>query len=344
MNPTPASSRPFGRGHDDRTRAVERRRKLGQARKRGPVALARLAGKALLLALLGVLALASFAPGALSWRLVSNYVAIPAVSATVETTVVLSGSGPQVEDVRSIAVDQSGALFIAQGPSGRLLVFPRGLAGAAIAFPGPDAADSPQATALAVGPDQTLHVLDSVNGTLSQLTTGGNLLRSDQKALYGATALAIDDELSTYVALPRRGLILKFDSDGQPDLGWGDRPGTASVANVDALAVTGDRLYAATGTDILELDRRGRVMGAHRPVVAPSKLAAGPDGQLFVADARSARIWLRDPQGSAADRRLRLSDSAPAYGPSRGLAVAGDRLYAAVADRVSVYHLPAALR
>jgi sugar lactone lactonase YvrE len=213
-------------------------------------------------------------------------------------------SSTATRDPNGIAVDRAGNIYIAEIGS-KHLVHKLGADGTFIAewatgFYGP--------RRIAIGPDDSIYVVDSGNNRIVKFSPDGQVLASwgsggsGNGQFTGLSSVAVDAANNkVYVADPINSRIQVFDSNGKflnkwsvPE--WGQAMGYEDLA-VDSQ--TG-RLYASSAhmSTILIFDLQGNRLGTLTPTPpdkldGPSALALAKD-KLFVLNAASARVSVID--------------------------------------------------
>jgi len=263
------------------------------------------------------------------WRVVSGGFLSPTLAAPPGTPP--RAGGMYVKFIAPSAVALRGPdLLVADVASGRLwrvdaaLNQLSGVAGALVA-PG---------VAVALGPDLSAWVLDSVGRQVLRFVRDGRLMQTWRAPLAGSSpvALALADGGST---------LLLADGLGAQ---WADLRGPSSagvmvaprnsagtrVSGVDAIASLGDELVVLDrlGAAVHRVSRDGRVLATlgRGELTQPSALATDRDGHVYVIDtAQSTLVVLRE--GDVTQRF-----AAAELGLSRLAAIATDERTLALAD------------
>lgn len=157
---------------------------------------------------------------------------------------------------------------------------------------------------IAIGPDDSIYVVDSGDNRIVKLSPDGQMLASwgsegtGDGQFRGVSSVAIDSGSNkVYVADPVNSRIQVFDSNGKLLTKW-SIPEWAKPLGFEDLAVDPDRgrLYASSAhmNVILVFDFQGNRLGTVRPTPpdkldGPSALALGKD-KLFVLNTGSPRV------------------------------------------------------
>jgi len=249
-----------------------------------------------------------------------------------------SGKG-QFDNPRGIAIDSAGNMFVADTDNGRIEKFsqngtfvtsigpfeaPNGIAidragniyvaevGSKhrIQKLGPDGTFIAQwapglygPRKIAIGPDDSIYVVDSGDNRIVKFSLAGQVLASWGSAgtgdgqFRGVSSVAVDPTNKVYVADPMNSRIQVFDSNGKLLTKW-SIPEWAQPLGFEELAVDPDRsrLYASSAhmSGILVFDLQGNRLETVAPTPpdkldGPSALALAKD-KLFVLHTASARV------------------------------------------------------
>ena len=225
-------------------------------------------------------------------------------SGTFLSTIGTKGTGRgQLAEPNGISIDRAGNIYVAEVASNHRVqkVAPDGTfiaewKGPAPGFYGP--------RRIAVGPDDSVYVVDQGRTRIVKFSPGGQVLAtwgsggSGDGQFDDPTSVAVDPRTNkVYVADPRNKRIQVFDSAGRfltkwPVPEWGQPVGFEDLA-VDA---DRDRLYASSAhmNTILIFDLQGNRIGTLAPtppdkLEGPSGLALAKD-KLFFLNAASARV------------------------------------------------------
>jgi len=208
----------------------------------------------------------------------------------------------QFEEPNGIAIDRTDNIYVAEigskhrvqklGPDGTFI------AESAAALYGP--------RKIAIGPDNSVYVVDSGHNRIVKLSPDGQALASwgsegtDDGQLRGVSSVVIDPTNNkVYVADPVNSRIQVFDSNGKFLSKW-SVPEWREALGFEDLAIDPDRsrLYGSSAhlSTILVFDLQGNRLGTVTPtsperLEAPSALALAKD-KLFVLDAGTARVSL----------------------------------------------------
>jgi len=255
-----------------------------------------------------------------------------------------NGKG-RFESPRGIAIDSAGNIFVADTGNGRIQKFsPNGTFVTSITTTDPhgiaiDRAGNvyvaeigskhcvqklaPDGTSIAqwapglygprriaVGPDDSIYVVDSGDNRIVKLSPAGHVLASwgsegsGDRQFRGLSSVAVDPTTNkVYVADPVNSRIQIFDSNGKLLTKW-PIPEWAQPLGFEDLAVDPDRgrLYASSAhmSTILGFDLQGNRTGTLTPhppdrLDGPSALALAKDN-LFVLNSGSARVSVVDLQ------------------------------------------------
>ncbi|MCA9447580.1 MAG: NHL repeat-containing protein, partial [Candidatus Omnitrophica bacterium] len=177
---------------------------------------------------------------------------------------------------------------------------------------------------MASDPSGNLHLVDSLNGRVVVLSLAGEKVREygspgagkgefKVDGAWGPSSVAVDSEGNSYVTDTWNNRIIKFDTEGNPALSWGnvgnvDRPYPNLFFFPRAIAVGPDGLIYVADTghhDIKVFDGEGkkiRTIGergiSKGQFDEPVGLKFGPDGSLYVCDTGNERIQVFRPNGS----------------------------------------------
>src|SRR6476469_7841969 len=213
------------------------------------------------------------------------------------------GSGPvELADPNGIAIDRSGNIYVAEidskhrvqklGPDGKFIAeWAPGLYGP---------------RKIAIGPDDSIYVVDSGRNRIVKFSPDGQVLASwgsegtGDGQFRGLTSVAVDPKTNkVYVADPIKSRIEVFDSNAKFLSKW-SVPEWREPLGFEDLAIDSDngRLYASSAhlSTIFVFDLQGNRLGAVTPtppekLEAPSALALAKD-KLFVLNTGSARVSL----------------------------------------------------
>jgi len=205
-------------------------------------------------------------------------------------------------DPNGIAVDRAGNIYVAEigskhrvqklGPDGRFITeWAPGLYGP---------------RKIAIGPDDSIYVVDSGRNRIVKFSPDGQVLASwgsegtGDGQFRGLTSVAVDPKTNkVYVADPINSRIEVFDSNAKFLSKW-SVPEWREPLGFEDLAIDSDkgRLYASSAhlSTIFVFDLQGNRLGAVTPtppekLEAPSALALAKD-KLFVLNTGSARVSL----------------------------------------------------
>jgi DNA-binding beta-propeller fold protein YncE len=207
-------------------------------------------------------------------------------------------------DPNGIAVDRAGNIYVAEigskhrvqklGPDGRLI------AAWAPGLYGP--------RKIAIGPDDSIYVVDSGRNRIVKFSPDGQVLASwgsegsGDGQFRGLTSVAVDPKTNkVYVADPTNSRIQIFDSNGKFLTKW-SVPEWRRALGFEDLAIDSDkgRLYASSVhlSTIFVFDLQGNRLGAVTPrppekLEAPSAVALAKD-KLFILNSASARVSVID--------------------------------------------------
>ena len=208
-------------------------------------------------------------------------------------------------DPHGIAIDRAGNIYVAEigskhhvqklGPDGKLISeWAPGLYGP---------------RKIAIGPDDSIYVVDSGDNRIVKLSPNGQVLASCGSAgtgdgqFRGVSSVAVDPTNKVYVADPMNSRIQVFDSNGKFLTRW-SIPEWAQPLGFEDLAIDPDRgrLYASSAhmNTILVFDLQGNRLGTVTPMPpdkleGPSALALAK-GKLLVLNSGSARVCVIDLQ------------------------------------------------
>jgi uncharacterized protein (TIGR03663 family) len=185
------------------------------------------------------------------------------------------------------------------------------LAGAQIiGGPGQGPGQFQQPRGMAVGPDGSLYVVDSMNDRIERFGPGGELLGtfgsngSGDGQFNKPGGICVDRSGFVYVADVWNHRIQKFTANGEFVLAWGKEPDFYGPRDV---VVTQDNRVFVTDTghhkvvcytDRGEYIREWGVKGTrYRQFTEPVGMALGADGTLYVADTGNRRIQAFDTEG-----------------------------------------------
>ena len=162
---------------------------------------------------------------------------------------------------------------------------------------------------IAIGPDDSIYVVDSGDNRIVKLSPNGQVLASCGSAgtgdgqFRGVSSVAVDPTNKVYVADPMNSRIQVFDSNGKFLTRW-SIPEWAQPLGFEDLAIDPDRgrLYASSAhmNTILVFDLQGNRLGIVTPtppdkLEGPSALALAK-GKLLVLNSGSARVCVIDLQ------------------------------------------------
>ena len=212
-----------------------------------------------------------------------------------------SGHG-QLADPNGIAIDRSGNIYVAEIDS-RHRVQKLGPDGTFVAAWAPGLFGPRR---IAIGPDDSIYVVDSGRNRIVKFSPDGQVLTtwgsegSGDGQFSGVSSVAVDPRTNqVYVADPLNKRIQVFDPTGRfltkwPVSEWGQQLGFEDLA----IDPDRDRLYASSGhmNIILVFDLQGNRIATLAPtppdkLEGPSGLALAKD-KLFVLNAASARVSL----------------------------------------------------
>lgn len=291
--------------------------------------------------LLGLLVAVTLWPAYGGWRLIAAYAAIPLHEVDLVRELSADGRlGPGIQGGVGVALDEDGAVFVADPNTQRVFAFDDGTSESArIVLSGAPATPWD----VAIGPRGNLLVVDRVTGTLVVATREGQTETSFRVAMGQPVAIAVDRHGSIFVADPGAERIRKFLADGEVDRAWGDSadPGTVRLPTVHGLACVGDELIAASGLDggtLVRYDAGGSVLG-RKPVIGNvGHLTATPTGALFMSDISADRVWILDREGATIGRVVGPNGDEALFRQPRDLAATDDgHLFVLNITRLSVY-------
>ncbi len=209
-------------------------------------------------------------------------------------------------DPNGIAVDRAGNIYVAEIGS-KHRVQKLGLDGTFIAEWAPGLYGPRK---IAIGPDDSIYVVDSGRNRIVKFSPHGQVLAtwgsggSGNGQFKGLSSVAVDPiNNKVYVADPINNRIQVFDSNGKFLSTWAV-PEWGQAVGFEDLAIDPDRgrLYASSAhlSNILVFDLQGNRLGTLTPTPpdkldGPSALALAKD-KLFVLNAGSARVSVIDLQ------------------------------------------------
>ena len=208
----------------------------------------------------------------------------------------------QFEAPNGIAIDRAGNIYIAEiGSKHRIQKL--GADGTFIAEWAPGLYGPRK---IAIGPDDSIYVVDSGRNRIVKFSSDGQVLASwgsegsGDGQFIGLSSVAVDPTTNkVYVADPVNSRIQVFDSNGKFLSKW-SVPEWREALGFEDLAIDPDRsrLYASSAhlSTIFVFDLQGNRLGAVTPTPpdkldSPSALALAKD-KLFVLNAGSARVSL----------------------------------------------------
>ena len=211
------------------------------------------------------------------------------------------GATSQSTNIRSVATDASGNVFIGEHDSGTIQKFsPTGQFLLQWAVPGAGNGQGDWLSGLAIDAVGSVYVTDAFHSRVMKFSSAGAYL-SDLPGGFGQpTGVAIDGAGNIFVADYDR--VRKFSSSGLPLLEWGSSGsgpghfGEAFGIGIDRSAgfvyvsdLTNPRVqqFNTLGGFISQWGQPGTGAGA---LVCPEAVSVGPDGDVFVADGCSSRI------------------------------------------------------
>jgi len=219
-------------------------------------------------------------------------------------TPLLSFQETFLENPDSIAVDDGGAIYVADSVRGTVWIFlPSGQSYRSLRLPRHAGAENP--LSVAVGDDGVIDVLDTGADKVFTYTPRLRFLRSWQPAAAAPgpagwpAAIAAASDGYLYALDPPANRILRFDSDRRLvsviDAGAGGMgrqlSGEFSVSGgfIFAMDSNGHTLHAWTtdGTPKFDSDLTPQLGPGERPALP---LAAGPRGELLVLDGPDSRV------------------------------------------------------
>lgn len=192
---------------------------------------------------------------------------------------------------------------------------------------------------IAIDTHCNLYVADSARSHIVKLDQNGHLLDTwgDSSVFSELASIAVDPNDNLFVADLGTRRVTKFDPAGQVRLVWaascsGVAAACLEVANTtfDTLAIAIDgvgRLYILANAELLQLSSDGPVLArwsgsSGTGLKTPSAVGLDTAGNIFVADAGSARVQKLSPDGellaSFATQASRPGQASPA---PHGLAI-----------------------
>lgn len=179
-----------------------------------------------------------------------------------------------------------------------------------IGGPGQALGQFQQPRGMAIGPNGSLYVVDTVNSRVQRFSPQGDPLGafgsagSEPGQFKDPGGIAVDKDGFVYVADVWNHRIQKFTADGQFVLTWGKEPdfyGPRDVAvSSDGRIYVSDTghhkivSYSSTGEYLQEWGVKGT---RHRQFTEPVGLAIGPDQLIYVADTGNRRVQVFDLNG-----------------------------------------------
>ena len=283
-------------------------------------------------------------PALYGYRVIRGYASLPTVPVSRQRDVAIRTPNVMpILDGRGIAVTANGDIYAIDMVTGRLISFENGTSPTErVIVPrrGTERLHEPQS--LCVGPDGLIHVLEKLTGTVSTFDRSGRTISAHQMVSPGDGVLTVDADGNLFVCDNRDGLIRKFRPGGHPDFAWGDdkTPGAAPVADVMGLTASRGELYATVAGQnvIVRLDADGREIGRTRALGNVGTLAADPDGQLYMGDSLTGRVWTIDREGRTRARLVGADGDQEIFENPSALAVSGDgNLYVMAGMSIAVY-------
>jgi DNA-binding beta-propeller fold protein YncE len=226
------------------------------------------------------------------------------------TYAVAEGTIPPLSSPRGIAVDGTGALYVTDLGTHRLVKFNAdGTLDKAWGTPGDKPGQFKEPSGVAVDAQGSVFVADAWNGRIEKFTAQGEYLGeigSKAGNFYSPRNVAVDAQGFIYVADTGNSCVKKFDADGNLVKRWGEfGPGRDRFQETFGVWVdkknqvyVGDagnrriKIYTADGKYLREIRPKGWRTGTSWPLVA-----VDPAGRVFASDVQNNMIWIYDAQG-----------------------------------------------
>ncbi len=284
-----------------------------------------------------VLVVATIAPAVWCWALISHYDAIAHVAVVPERDIVFRGAdGRTITDGQTLVMDDTGALYLADFGSNRVLAFPdRTSTSGRVFAPTTDQDPVRRPYGLGVSPDGNLLAIDGITGLVNVYDRQGTILRTMQLGSR-ARLISVDELGRIYVADSGAHRLKRFLPNGEPDPSWGKLsiPGTVAPGPVIGMVVERDRVYIAIPKALIVLNEQGDEILRTQPVGNAGQLTRGPLGTLLMSDEPTSRIWWLDRNMQTIGRVVGADGTQRVVTQPRGLVVTPNATKIYVVNRI----------
>jgi hypothetical protein len=168
---------------------------------------------------------------------------------------------------------------------------------------------------IAADPDGSLWVAEANDSRAQKLTTSGSAL-NEITSLEPPWGVAVDGAGGVWLAYPAGGAVAKFSNAGMALFQADPSESGLAFSNPEALAVdkAGDAFVGDTSNDrILVFNSAGQYLWDWSTAAAPSAIAVGPDGHVFVGD-WSGSVTESNRFGNTIATVAQVTASGPVFG------------------------------